>query len=116
MRKSQGFDVEHLEPPPQPVPLVRPMIKTCCCLRLSRPTSGLYSKHTEFFMSLKTLDRSSLLMETNLAKVLSSTTMDWEPRPGKDRVKTFKRKTEHDDNDDDDDDPFAYEKLHVSGR
>ncbi|KAJ4822133.1 hypothetical protein Tsubulata_027669 [Turnera subulata] len=136
MRKSQGFDVEHLEPPPQPVPLVRPMsfwrnhykpvmlyaaqsaiarfnaVKDKNLLLFEVVKANIrviYSKHTEFFMTLKTLDRSSLLMETNLAKILSSTTMDWEPRPGKDRVKTFKRKTEHVDNDDDDDDPFAYE-------
>ncbi|KAJ4822134.1 hypothetical protein Tsubulata_027670 [Turnera subulata] len=125
-----SFDVEHLEPPMKPVPLVRPMslwrnqykavmlqaaqsaIARFNAVKLFEVVKAnirvIYSKHPEFFMTIKTLDGSSTLMETYLAKVLSSTAMDWEPQPEKDSVKTFKRKKEHDDNDDDDH-PFAYE-------
>ncbi|KAJ4841766.1 hypothetical protein Tsubulata_048710 [Turnera subulata] len=136
MHKSQGFDVEHLGPSPKYVPLVRPMSfwknqyeavmlqaaqSAIACFNAKKDKNLLlfevvkanirviYSRHPEFFMTLKTLDRSSLLMETYLAKVLCSTSLDWwKPQPVKDNVKTFKRKKEHDDNDDDDD-PFAYE-------
>ncbi|KAJ4829711.1 hypothetical protein Tsubulata_051050 [Turnera subulata] len=135
MRESEGFDVEHLEHPMKPFPLVRPMSlwknhykpvmlqaaqSAIACFNAKMGKKLLlfevvkanirviYSTHPEFFMTLKTLDTSSLLMETYLAKVLSSTSVDRNPQPEKDKVKTFKRKKEHDDTDDDDD-PFAYE-------
>ncbi|KAJ4835358.1 hypothetical protein Tsubulata_048978 [Turnera subulata] len=106
MHKSQGFDVEHLGPSPKYVPLDKNLLLFEVVKANIRV---IYSRHPEFFMTLKTLDRSSLLMETYLAKVLCSTSLVWwKPQPVKDNVKTFKRKKEHDDNDDDDY-PFAYE-------